>query len=56
MSLELDRRGFIKAGVAAGVTAATGGLSLPSYAAPKHGGTLRMGIAGANTSDSWDGC
>ena len=53
MPYELDRRGFIKTGVAAGVLAATG---LPAaHAAPKSGGTLRMGIAGANTSDSWDG-
>lgn len=51
-----DRRGFLRTGVAAGVMAATGlGLSAPTLAAPKRGGTLRMGIAGANTSDSWDG-
>lgn len=53
MSFELDRRGFLKTGVAAGVVAATG-IS-PAFAEPKAGGTLRMGIAGANTSDSWDG-
>jgi len=53
MSYELDRRGFLKTGVAAGVVAATG--IRPAFAAPKAGGTLRLGIAGANTSDSWDG-
>jgi peptide/nickel transport system substrate-binding protein len=59
MSLDdftIDRRGFIRTGVAAGVMAATGlGLSTPAIAAPKKGGTLRLGLSGANTSDSWDG-
>lgn len=53
MSFELDRRGFLRTSVAAGVVAATG--IRPVIAAPKMGGTLRLGIAGANTSDSWDG-
>jgi len=35
-----------------GVLAATG---LPVAAQAKRGGTLRLGLAGANTSDSWDG-
>ncbi|MCF6444577.1 ABC transporter substrate-binding protein [Nereida sp. MMG025] len=48
----ISRRGLLKTGVAAGVLSATG---VPLYAAPKRGGTLRLGIAGANTSDSWDG-
>jgi peptide/nickel transport system substrate-binding protein len=49
---QISRRGLLKSGVAAGVLAATG---LPAVAAPKKGGRLRLGIAGANTSDSWDG-
>ncbi|MEM8754482.1 MAG: ABC transporter substrate-binding protein, partial [Pseudomonadota bacterium] len=54
MSFKMDRRQVLQAGAAAGAFAATG----PAFAAghdPKRGGTLRMGIAGANTSDSWDG-
>ncbi len=46
------RRGLLKTGAAAGVLAATG---VPATAMAKRGGTLRLGIAGANTSDSWDG-
>ncbi|WP_298294844.1 ABC transporter substrate-binding protein [uncultured Litoreibacter sp.] len=49
---QLTRRGLLKAGVAAGVLSATG---MPLMAAPKKGGRLRLGLAGANTSDSWDG-
>ncbi len=49
---QFTRRGLLKSGVAAGVLAATG---LPAIAAPKRGGRLRLGLAGANTSDSWDG-
>ncbi len=52
MTFEMDRRGLLKAGAAAGVLAATG---VPAVAAPKSGGTLRLGLAGGNTSDSWDG-
>ncbi len=52
MSFELDRRGLMKSGAAAGLLAATG---MPALAAPKTGGTLRLGLAGGNTSDSWDG-
>lgn len=48
---ELSRRGLLKAGAAAGVLSATG---MP-VRAQSRGGTLRLGIAGANTSDSWDG-
>jgi peptide/nickel transport system substrate-binding protein len=47
------RRGLLKTGAAAGVLAATGAYA-GSHAAPKRGGTLRLGIPGANTSDSWD--
>ncbi|WP_370231737.1 ABC transporter substrate-binding protein [Cognatishimia sp.] len=49
---QISRRGLLKTGAAAGVLAATG---VPLKAAPKRGGTLRLGLAGANTSDSWDG-
>lgn len=49
---QISRRGLLKSGIAAGVLSATG---MPLRAAPKKGGRLRLGIAGANTSDSWDG-
>ena len=48
----LNRRGLLKSGAAVGVLAATG---MPATAAPNRGGTLRLGLSGANTSDSWDG-
>ncbi|MBT0956654.1 ABC transporter substrate-binding protein [Alphaproteobacteria bacterium KMM 3653] len=47
------RRGLMKTGAAAGVLAATGARAAGH--GPKKGGTLRLGLAGANTSDSWDG-
>ncbi|MCK0151226.1 ABC transporter substrate-binding protein [Marivita sp. S6314] len=46
----ISRRGLLKTGAAAGVLAASG---LP-VRAQQRGGTLRLGLAGANTSDSWD--
>ncbi|WP_298259434.1 ABC transporter substrate-binding protein [uncultured Litoreibacter sp.] len=49
---QISRRSLLKTGVAAGVLSATG---LPLRAQAKQGGKLRLGIAGANTSDSWDG-
>ena len=49
---QISRRSLLKTGVAAGVLSATG---MPLMAAPKRGGRLRLGLAGANTSDSWDG-
>ena len=49
---QINRRGLLKSGVVAGIIAATG---LPAKAAAKRGGTLRLGLSGANTSDSWDG-
>lgn len=48
----ISRRGLLKTGAAASVLAATG---MPVLAAPKRGGRLRVGLSGANTSDSWDG-
>ena len=50
----LNRRSVLKTGAAAGVLAATGAQAA-SHATPKRGGTLRVGLNGANTSDSWDG-
>ena len=47
----ISRRGLLKTGAAAGVLAATG---MPAVAMPKKGGTLRLGLAGANSSDSCD--
>ncbi len=52
----LSRRGLLQTGAAAGVLGAMGTRTFgASHSEPKRGGTLRMGIAGANTSDSWDG-
>ncbi len=53
MTLNLNRRSLLKAG-GAGLVYAT--AVTPTWAAgPKKGGTLRMGIKGGNTSDSFDG-
>jgi len=48
---QFSRRGLLKTGAAASVLAATG---IPAVAA-KRGGTLRVGLNGANSSDTWDG-
>ena len=48
----ISRRGLLRSGAAASVLAATG---LPVLAQAKSGGRLRLGLNGANTSDSWDG-
>ncbi|MEM6477895.1 MAG: ABC transporter substrate-binding protein, partial [Pseudomonadota bacterium] len=50
---KFSRRGLLKTGAAAGVLAATGATT--ASAEPKRGGTAKFGLAGANTSDSWDG-
>jgi peptide/nickel transport system substrate-binding protein len=52
MMTRISRRGLLRTGAAAGVLAASG---LPLFAQPKRGGRLRVGLNGANTSDSWDG-
>ena len=52
MSINLTRRGLMQGTVATGVVAATG---MPAMAMPKRGGKLRVGLKGANTSDTWDG-
>lgn len=55
MSFEMNRRGVLKAGAAAGVMTAAGSMASAAGHGPKKGGRLRLGLAGANTSDSWDG-
>ena len=47
----ISRRGLLKTGAAAAVLSATG---MP-LRAQTRGGTLRLGLDGANTSDTWDG-
>ena len=52
MGLRIDRRGLLKATAATALAASAG----PALAAgPKAGGTLRLGLSGGNTTDSWDG-
>ena len=55
MAFTFNRRQAMQAGAAAGAMAAAGPALGAAHAKPKKGGTLSMGIAGANTSDSWDG-
>ncbi len=55
MTFNMNRRGLLKAGAAAGIVAATVKPAMAAGHGPKKGGTLRLGLAGANTSDSWDG-
>ncbi|MEJ6708569.1 MAG: ABC transporter substrate-binding protein [Amylibacter sp.] len=56
MTFNMNRRGLLKAGAAAGFVAATAkSASAAAHAKPQKGGTLRLGLAGANTSDNWDG-
>ncbi|WP_417718673.1 ABC transporter substrate-binding protein [Salipiger sp.] len=50
--VKISRRGLLTTGAAAGVLAASG---LPLRAQAKKGGRLRVGLNGANSSDSWDG-
>ncbi len=53
MALNLNRRSMLKAGAAATAFAAA---KTPALAeGPKKGGTLKLGMGGANTQDSWDG-
>ena len=49
--LNISRRSLLRTGAAAGVLAASG----MRLQAQQRGGTFRLGISGANTSDSWDG-
>ena len=52
MSNNFSRRTMLQGTAAAGVLAASG---VPAVAMPKRGGKLRLGLKGANTSDTWDG-
>ena len=54
MMTHLNRRSVLKTGAAIAATALTP-LSTGAMASPSRGGDLRIGLAGANTSDSWDG-
>ena len=53
MTFNMNRRGVLKAGAA--TAAATALSSIPARSAGTRGGRLRVGCAGANTSDNWDG-
>ncbi|MEO0342560.1 MAG: ABC transporter substrate-binding protein [Pseudomonadota bacterium] len=53
MTFQWNRRGVLKAGAA--TVAATAIAPTVSAMGGNKGGTLRIGLAGANTSDSWDG-
>ncbi len=50
--MNMTRRDVLKAGAAA--TALTMVPAISTQAMPKKGGRLRLGLDGANTSDSWD--
>ena len=52
----IDRRQFIMSAIAAGATVsgAVGWADKVAAATPKAGGTLRIGVAGGNTTDSLD--
>ena len=51
MTLNISRRTALKTAAAAGALSVAG---MPAVAAPKHGGTYRIGMSGGNTSDTWD--
>ena len=51
MTMNISRRTALKTAAAAGALSVTG---MPAMAAPKHGGTYRIGMSGGNTSDTWD--
>lgn len=48
----ISRRRLLTSGVAAGVLAASG---LPALGQGRRGGTLRLGLGGADPADGWDG-
>jgi len=57
--LSLERRDFLKLGAVAGLAGAAVSMGFPlsawaADATPKPGGTLRLGLAGGSTSDSYD--
>jgi peptide/nickel transport system substrate-binding protein len=51
MTSRFTRRTMLQTTAAAGLLSTMG---MPAMASPKHGGRLRLGLAGANTSDTWD--
>ena len=55
MKTHLNRRSVLKTGAATVAATALTPLSTGAMASPSRGGDLRIGLAGANTSDSWDG-
>ena len=55
MMTQLNRRNVLKTGAATVAATALTPLSTGAMASPSRGGDLRIGLAGANTSDSWDG-
>ncbi|MGI9463096.1 MAG: ABC transporter substrate-binding protein, partial [Aestuariivirgaceae bacterium] len=52
----ISRRGFMEGALALGMTVAGASAFTASVAAatPKKGGTFRLGLGGASTTDSWD--
>ncbi|MEM7670296.1 MAG: ABC transporter substrate-binding protein [Pseudomonadota bacterium] len=52
MTFNMNRRHVLQTGTAATALSLSG---LPARSAPKKGGTLRLGLKGGNTSDTWDG-
>ena len=51
MTIQISRRTLMQTTAAAGVLAAT---ATPAKSMAKRGGTMRLGLKGANTSDTWD--
>lgn len=54
MPLKIDRRTLLKATAASALVTSAGTAFAGSHG-PKMGGTLRLGLSGGNTTDSWDG-
>jgi peptide/nickel transport system substrate-binding protein len=54
MLSNISRRGVLKAGAATAAATALSSAPFVANAMPKSGGTVKLGISGANTSDSWD--
>jgi peptide/nickel transport system substrate-binding protein len=54
MPLNIDRRTLLKASAATALITGAGPALAGSHG-PKMGGTLRLGLSGGNTTDSWDG-
>lgn len=54
MPLKIDRRTLLKATAATALVTGAGPALAGSHG-PKMGGTMRLGLSGGNTTDSWDG-